>query len=43
MMTVISEGGFLGNRIVFSGAMWYNLGKSKHSTYSCKSECVDCF
>ena len=24
-MTVILEGGFLGNGIAFSGAMWYNL------------------
>ena len=24
MMTMISEGGFLGNGIVFSGKKWYN-------------------
>ena len=26
MMTVILEGGFLGNGIAFSWVLWYNLG-----------------
>ena len=38
MMTVISEGGFLGNGIALSGMLWYNLVAEASSQFACKNE-----
>ena len=38
MMTGILEGGFFGNGIAFSGAVWYNLGAEASSQFACKNE-----
>jgi len=38
MITVILEGGFLGNGIAFSGALWYNLVAEASSQFACKNE-----
>jgi len=40
MMTVISEGVFLGNGIALSRALWYNLVAEASSQFACKNESI---